>query len=627
MTSTTLNHHDPQENDVLFNKLSTLFTPSTPRASPTLEDLPPLPIPHPTLPQHSRKFGSDTRFGSFVSVPVVSDPLASDVSLHKSRHSPVLPTSVGNHNSSFSFFENFVQTAKAEVDKKRHGYLDELLMHEDDPLYWIVTGDSASSPSPGKRECPLSTREYTTTGMSSLLDLDPTFFSPSIPNSSLPIVPSNSEKTAQTHVCDRPRNLRFPPSRIVPPIAITRLPSSGSGSQQDNESSPSNTREETSISTKTTTTMLKGYSSPAASTLSHVASSLHPYTRNSSPDGISDHYRAISLPEQHLHPSEPVDRVQSAHLREVVSRSFHGRGAQKGRITHGTSFNPKQYRSPFAAHVYTPPSGAPGYAGEQYDWDHGFSEELVREQMEIASKEGGCFEQEVAVDERGHQQVFEKKRTVEGSIDVSINNVMERKAGSVELLGRKEMTDTILTECLADSIRFQFSAFAGLSRKWTLAYSLDQHGISLNTLYSLCETAMILKPNQSPSVGQLLVVKDSEDGLFGIWMEKEGIRRASGYYGSGDSFLWKYNHQGDLKVFPWTGRNNYVALCEPTFLSFGGGDGNYGLYLDDTLLNGSSASCLTFSNEPLCTGSRHRPATDVIKFECVGLEVWAVGGQ
>lgn len=35
-------------------------------------------------------------------------------------------------------------------------------------------------------------------------------------------------------------------------------------------------------------------------------------------------------------------------------------------------------------------------------------------------------------------------------------------------------------------------------------------------------------------------------------------------------FLWKYVG-GRLQVFKWTGRNEYVALCEPEYLSFGGG--------------------------------------------------------
>ena len=53
-------------------------------------------------------------------------------------------------------------------------------------------------------------------------------------------------------------------------------------------------------------------------------------------------------------------------------------------------------------------------------------------------------------------------------------------------------------------------------------------------------------------------------------------------------------------------------------------DGKYGLYLDDTLLDGSSAWCPTFANEPLCSDLGHKQG-DTVTFECVGLEVWGVG--
>lgn len=52
-------------------------------------------------------------------------------------------------------------------------------------------------------------------------------------------------------------------------------------------------------------------------------------------------------------------------------------------------------------------------------------------------------------------------------------------------------------------------------------------------------------------------------------------------------------------------------------------DGRYGLYLDDTLIDGSSACCPTFENEPLCSAGPKKGGN--VSFECVGLEVWAVG--
>lgn len=52
-------------------------------------------------------------------------------------------------------------------------------------------------------------------------------------------------------------------------------------------------------------------------------------------------------------------------------------------------------------------------------------------------------------------------------------------------------------------------------------------------------------------------------------------------------------------------------------------DGHYGLYLDDTLSDGSSARCPTFDNDPLCSAGPRQG--EGVTFECVGLEVWGVG--
>jgi len=194
---------------------------------------------------------------------------------------------------------------------------------------------------------------------------------------------------------------------------------------------------------------------------------------------------------------------------------------------------------------------------------------------------------------------------------------------NVRLTGRKDLTTPVLTVELANEVRSYLPALPRLANSWSLLYSLEQHGISLNTVYSRCM-------NHTGSA--LIVIQDSEEKLFGAWLG-ETIRPSKGvYYGSGESFLWKLTSNPEdgigkrLRVFKWTGRNDYVALCEPGYLSFGGGDGKYGLYLDDTLLDGSSAWCPTFANEPLCSCIAGLRQDKTVEFECVGLEVWGIGG-
>ncbi|KAG2357240.1 TLD-domain-containing protein [Suillus spraguei] len=235
--------------------------------------------------------------------------------------------------------------------------------------------------------------------------------------------------------------------------------------------------------------------------------------------------------------------------------------------------------TPFGTHLYIPPSGAPGFVGDR-SWDKGFSDALHDEEMS--------------------------------------------EMHSLHLVGRREGTAVVLSETIANLIRPHLPALTRLPRTWTLLYSLDQHGISLNTLYSRCEPKLPSTPGATK--GALVVVKDARDTIFGVWMGDGLWLERGGYYGSGESFLWRYQ-QGTLDVYKWTGKNDYVALCEPGFISFGGGDGHYGLYLDASLLDGSSAPCPTFDNHVLC--SRVDAGSVGVKkdvsFECVGLEVWGVG--
>ncbi|KAF9507340.1 hypothetical protein BS47DRAFT_1304131 [Hydnum rufescens UP504] len=227
------------------------------------------------------------------------------------------------------------------------------------------------------------------------------------------------------------------------------------------------------------------------------------------------------------------------------------------------------HKSPFASPIFIPASGAPGFRDDR-NWDKGFD--------------------------------FPPTQKV---------------GQPVMLHGRNDTTRPVLPADLVEAIRLHLPPLFRLSRSWTLLYSLDQHGISIGTFYSR------LAKHEG---GCLLAICDANDGRFGVWVG-DGIRRSHGesYYGSGESFLWK--NQNGLQVFKWTGKNDYVALCEQDYISFGGGDGKYGLFLDSAFYDGSSASCATFDNEVLCSnlaGSHSDEKKGTVRFECLGLEAWGI---
>lgn len=139
--------------------------------------------------------------------------------------------------------------------------------------------------------------------------------------------------------------------------------------------------------------------------------------------------------------------------------------------------------------------------------------------------------------------------------------------------------------------------------------------------------------------GLVLAVQDTDGNVFGSFIN-EPIKPQPHYFGSGQSFLWKTVKVPDrtsgegvfeagrmLKIFPWSGRNLYACLAQGSSLAFGGGpDGRYGLWLDDELENGVSDVSVTFDNDPLAdtTAFPHGDRREQ-KFECLALEVWAVG--
>lgn len=536
-----------------IDRFATLFAPATPPATPTpvFRDQPLTA----TRPQQNRNRTAsvDSDFGAFVSVPAAQDPLSFDFPVVepaslKSR----VPVITGN--ASLHYFDQFTSNAKTASEQNRRVVLDELLEHEDDPLYFL--------------------RAHSQLPLSPLFETQPTSAQTSIVTQSPSPIPQTG------NLIDADIKPPSPPHKLPALIATSVTSQSPINIRAPLPPRLSGAASPPSTHIPSTSTSLPFPSSPATppthATLSRLSSSwvsaFLPSARSRQSTGSST--------------STLVNPVPSNVPQSTYMHATH----QTSGITRGT---------PFGTHPYIPPSGAPGFAGDR-TWDKGFSDALQDEEMSEV------------------KGVLGKGKKMQG----------------LNLVGRREGTAVMLSETIADLIRPHLPALTRLPRTWTLLYSLDQHGISLNTLYSRCEPKLPSTPGATK--GALVVVKDARDAIFGMWMGDGLWLEKGGYYGSGESFLWRYQRpssredgldEGTLDVYKWTGKNDYVALCEPGFISFGGGDGHYGLYLDASLLDGSSAPCPTFDNPVLCSrvdGGSVGVKKDV-SFECVGLEVWGVG--
>eukprot|EP00794_Sanderia_malayensis_P012124 gene12124-13376_t len=145
-----------------------------------------------------------------------------------------------------------------------------------------------------------------------------------------------------------------------------------------------------------------------------------------------------------------------------------------------------------------------------------------------------------------------------------------------------------------------------VGHRWNLVYSTAVHGISLKTLYR--NTLHLDAPI-------LLVVVDQEGRVFGAFIS-DPPKVSEGFYGTGESMLFTFEDDNRIKVYRWSGTNTFFVKGDSKCLAIGGGDGLFGLWLDEDLYHGRSHSCKTFDNETLSSKE---------DFICGGLEAWAFG--
>ncbi|KAM4568999.1 oxidation resistance protein 1a isoform 2-T3 [Fundulus diaphanus] len=122
---------------------------------------------------------------------------------------------------------------------------------------------------------------------------------------------------------------------------------------------------------------------------------------------------------------------------------------------------------------------------------------------------------------------------------------------------------------------------------WTLAFGTSKNGMSIKTLYRVM---------QGQDTPVLLVIKDSDGQVFGA-LASEPFKVSDGFYGTGETFLFTFNPE--FQVYKWTGDNMFFIKGDMDSLAFGGGSGEFGLWLDGDLYHGRSHSCKTFGNPML----------------------------
>lgn len=219
------------------------------------------------------------------------------------------------------------------------------------------------------------------------------------------------------------------------------------------------------------------------------------------------------------------------------------------------------------------------------------------------------------------------------STPLSLFDGYEGRPNPIRLIGIDSHSQPVMDDELAEGIRLHLPTRLKISSKWQLLYSIDQHGTSLGTLYDKVGTISSI----DSTAGCILALRDQNGDRFGAFVN-EAFRPSKEYYGTGECFLWKavmfepddFRIGSSIKVFHWTGANDYMILSDHDLLSIGGGDGKFGLWIDSNLTKGASSRCPAFNNEVLCStvssGSNegHHPQSDDGSFDVIGLECWMV---
>jgi len=232
-----------------------------------------------------------------------------------------------------------------------------------------------------------------------------------------------------------------------------------------------------------------------------------------------------------------------------------------------------------------------------------------------------------------------------------------------------EPKEILLNSYICNGIYHNFPKRLRIKRSLTLLYSLQNHGSSLKTFYE--------RSNAGYGTAQVLVIKDDNDHIFGCFTA-EPFKVNNGFYGTGESFLFKYqkpkpkpshNHRGSfginvrnsfrsgirpnirpglrqnlrqprdvatsstsnnntntngeenngtLKVFPWAKTNYLFINSTNEYVAVGSGKGQYGIWCDSNFQKGSSFPTETFHNETL-SGAEN--------FNIVNVELWTFTSQ
>ena len=177
--------------------------------------------------------------------------------------------------------------------------------------------------------------------------------------------------------------------------------------------------------------------------------------------------------------------------------------------------------------------------------------------------------------------------------------------------------------------------------KWKRIYSLAQNGDSFHYMMNACASYQ----------HTLIVIRTTRGHLLGGYTETSWSAARNIFFGGRRAFVfctkpdmcseelskyqnefWRRNRRNSLYIFQWSGKNDYIQICDVKkgALGMGGGDGeglssncSFGWYVQDNFTVGSTGYCDTFCNPSLHkAGSKEEEdgSFDILDMDIYGFE-------
>jgi len=182
--------------------------------------------------------------------------------------------------------------------------------------------------------------------------------------------------------------------------------------------------------------------------------------------------------------------------------------------------------------------------------------------------------------------------------------------------------------------------FSNSSDNFWMKYSLIRDGASMHTFLQRARGVQ----------NSILAIETVDGEVFGAFTT-DPWRKTWSYFGRGESLLWKLKNsrnkrysstieaawmESDINVYPYTGNNDCIQICNTQHIAVGGGaphdadskeekegisehEWGYGLCIQKDMIHGTTSPCVTFDSPSLS-----RIHADGSIFEIINLELWSL---